>query len=711
MQQNRQADAKEPENLDGGRAAMERREVSGARTLRARGKTAAIRIVLASGAAAALIGSGWAAQSMAPAARPFFPPLERAPLDGALALTGNFGNSRSNHFHAGFDLETGGRVGKPVFAPLPGHIERVRASGIGYGRSVYLKADDGRLLVFGHLDAFDEPLASYVAAVQESTGQYEQDLWPDASRFPAHTGQRIAWSGESGGGGPHLHFEIRRGDMAMNPLRGGLSVPDTVAPRIMGVTFEPLDDASMVEGGCGPFRVTWPSGRDTVTLALDGRVRAIVHAMDAARAGRYELAPWSTSLEADGVQVDCRFDSVSWATDMSEIDFVYDRGRATESGNESLVLWSPAGSTPRVLAANAPGRSPELGALSIRRGDPPRLAHLVVQDVAGNRAERWVRLVATDSPVPPDPDRPEAGARQVGVTFRVQPLADYRSRIELAGTPPRSDLVRVKMRESWHPATRGERGWSAITPELSRSTTVSLEAVGRSGGKEWHSRPVSFSVTPVTAGASAAYGRRHGFQWGVPEGGVFGHVAIWQQELGGPAPTAELEPLGEAHALLPAMLPLHRPISVSIALPRAASPSRAGLYRLSEDGWEYVGATYDSAARAIGSDSRRLGRFALFSDRRAPRIHLVRSARRPAVGPYSRWALEARLDEGGSGVDPSRSFFRVDGKRMPSEWDSEEHTLRWRPLHAPRRGAHRFEAQVADRAGNSSRVSGSFVID
>ena len=183
---------------------MERREVSGARTLRARGKTAAIRIVLVSGAAAALIGSGWAAQSMAPAARPFFPPLERAPLDGALALTGNFGNSRSNHFHAGFDLETGGRVGKPVFAPLPGHIERVRASGIGYGRSVYLKADDGRLLVFGHLDAFDEPLASYVAAVQESTGQYEQDLWPDASRFPAHTGQRIAWSGESGGGGPHL---------------------------------------------------------------------------------------------------------------------------------------------------------------------------------------------------------------------------------------------------------------------------------------------------------------------------------------------------------------------------------------------------------------------------------------------------------------------------------------------------------------------------
>ena len=704
---------------------MERREVSGARTLRARGKTAAIRIVLASGAAAALIGSGWAAQSMAPAARPFFPPLERAPLDGALALTGNFGNSRSNHFHAGFDLETGGRVGKPVFAPLPGHIERVRASGIGYGRSVYLKADDGRLLVFGHLDAFDEPLASYVAAVQESTGQYEQDLWPDASRFPAHTGQRIAWSGESGGGGPHLHFEIRRGDMAMNPLRGGLSVPDTVAPRIMGVTFEPLDDTSAVDAGCGllpvmtgecgPLLVTSRGHCDTVLVLVHGRVRAIVHAMDAVRPGHYELAPWSTALEAEGTRVECRFDSVSWATDMSEIDFVYDRGRATESGNESLVLWAPAGSTPRVLAASAPGRSPELGTLRIRRGDPPRLAHVVVRDVAGNRAERWLRLAGADFLPPgwqdsptghPEADTPE----EVGVGFRIQPLADFYSRIEVLGTPAKSRDVTVELDGHGLSTTRSERGWATITPELSKATTISLEATGRSTARRWHSRQVSFAVTPVSSSAAVATTRRHGLQWSIAERGVFGRVAIWQQDLARPAATAELEPLGEAHALLPAMLPLHRPISVSIALPRAASPSRAGLYRLSEDGWEYVGATYDSAARAIGSDSRRLGRFALFSDRRAPRIHLVRSARRPAVGPYSRWALEARLDEGGSGVDPSRSFFRVDGKRMPSEWDSEEHTLRWRPLPSPRPGVHRFDSG-ADRAGNSSRASGSFMID
>ena len=167
-------------------------------------------------------------------------------------LNGGFGEYRSNHFHAGLDLGTGGRVGRPVFAPVDGWIERVRASGAGYGRSIYLHAEDGRLLVFAHLDAYAPPLAAYVAAAQESTGQYEQDLWPEPGRFRVKAGQRIAWTGESGSGGPHLHFEVRRGDMAYHPLRAGLAIPDTSAPTLASVTLEPLDDASHVERSAAP---------------------------------------------------------------------------------------------------------------------------------------------------------------------------------------------------------------------------------------------------------------------------------------------------------------------------------------------------------------------------------------------------------------------------------------------------------------------------
>ena len=43
----------------------------------------------------------------------YFSPLARAPLDTPLVVTGGFGEFREGHFHAGVDLSTGGRVGKP----------------------------------------------------------------------------------------------------------------------------------------------------------------------------------------------------------------------------------------------------------------------------------------------------------------------------------------------------------------------------------------------------------------------------------------------------------------------------------------------------------------------------------------------------------------------------------------------------------------------
>src|SRR5262249_38169330 len=85
----------------------------------------------------------------APVPAPLFPPLPHPLFDVPLDMTGTFGDHRSNHIHAGFDLGTGGVVGRAVHAPANSEVRRVRASGVGYGRSVYLETADGRLLVFG----------------------------------------------------------------------------------------------------------------------------------------------------------------------------------------------------------------------------------------------------------------------------------------------------------------------------------------------------------------------------------------------------------------------------------------------------------------------------------------------------------------------------------------------------------------------------------
>jgi hypothetical protein len=318
----------------------------------------------------------------------YWPELAAPPLDPPLRLSGSFGEYRPGHFHAGVDLATGEGVGAPVYAALDGFVARVRAAGNGYGRSIYVQCPDGRLLVYGHLDAFDEPLASFVDSVQAASGQYVQDLWPAPGRFAVRAGQRIAWSGRSGTDAPHLHFEIRRGDVAYNPLLAGLALEDTSHPVFRRVALAPV---AARERPAGRGWVIEATGRDTALVAAPTRVVAEV--VDARADGRWTVAPWRVALGVEGGTVECRFDSVSWAEGMSEVDYVYDRGRSMPGGRWAVVLGAPAGFRPRVLAPAAPV-GVELGTLTLTPGGRPLVAQLLAEDVAGNVARELLTLDA-----------------------------------------------------------------------------------------------------------------------------------------------------------------------------------------------------------------------------------------------------------------------------------------------------------------------------
>ncbi len=576
-------------------------------------------------------GDGLAAQapdtSRAQVSAPrYFPPLDRPPLDPPLRLSGSFGEYRPGHFHAGLDFATGERTGLPVYASLAGRVVRVRASGTGYGRSVYLQSDDGRLLVYAHLDAFDEPLASYVSAAQDSAGEYEQDLWPEPARFPVDSGQRLGWSGRSGTDAPHLHFEIRRGDVAYNPLLAGVSVADTVAPLIPRVALVPVRSRADASWEGQPETVVC-TGKDTALIT--GEERLVVEAVDARADGRFTMAPWRIALEGGGIAVECRFDSVSWAEGMSEVEFVYDRGRALPAGRHAVVLGAPPGFRPHVLRAGGPIGA-GAGGVTVPSSGRPFTVRLTAQDVAGN--------------------------------VRTETLA-------------------------LGPAPAGGRGATA---------------------------PPGTWVAPD----SAAQGGIAGFAWSVTAGTLFETVRLSLADLGHPEAPEELEARSHVFALGPALTPLRGPMRVAVE-PRGVRRGPAGsaetaasaLYRDTGSGWEMLGA--DRALRAgwIGAETRALGRFALFRDRSAPRVRLLPPARGAAAGPGARWALEARVTEEGSGVDARASAFVVDGRRVPSEWDAVEGTLRWRPARRPSSGRHAVEIVVADRAGNLRRRHADFVLD
>ena len=62
----------------------------------------------------------------------------RSPLDVPMQLSGNFGELRPNHFHAGFDLKTLQKEGLPVYAVADGYVSRIKISTFGNGKTIYI---------------------------------------------------------------------------------------------------------------------------------------------------------------------------------------------------------------------------------------------------------------------------------------------------------------------------------------------------------------------------------------------------------------------------------------------------------------------------------------------------------------------------------------------------------------------------------------------
>jgi len=75
----------------------------------------------------------------------------RSPLDIPMQLSGNFGELRPNHFHAGFDFRTMQKEGLNVYAAADGYVSRIKISTYGNGKAIYITHPNGYTSVYGHL--------------------------------------------------------------------------------------------------------------------------------------------------------------------------------------------------------------------------------------------------------------------------------------------------------------------------------------------------------------------------------------------------------------------------------------------------------------------------------------------------------------------------------------------------------------------------------
>ncbi len=226
-----------------------------------------------------------------------------APLPIDICPTSSFGSWRHGHLHAGLDFSTGGITGVPVLAVDSCWIWRIRLWNSGYGKALYAQLPDGKLAVYGHLSRFIPEIEAMVEQEQDLKGAYEVELYFEPSVFRFVAGDTMAFSGETGSGPPHLHFELRSGrhdHLNINPVPRYMDIAEPYAPEIRSVLIAPLSAEGSVNGSHEAVRVTPASSADT--LMISGEFGLSVSAVDRVQCSRV-LGPVRYEAWVDDRQV------------------------------------------------------------------------------------------------------------------------------------------------------------------------------------------------------------------------------------------------------------------------------------------------------------------------------------------------------------------------------------------------------------------------
>ncbi|TDE27724.1 M23 family metallopeptidase [Flavobacterium ranwuense] len=191
-----------------------------------------------------------------------------SPLDIPMQLSGNFGELRPNHFHAGFDLRTQQKEGLKVYAVADGYVSRIKISTFGNGKTIYINHPNGYTSVYGHLKMANGEIENYIKKTHYAAQSFEIEMFFKPDEMVVKKGEIIAFSGNTGASeGPHLHFEFRdsKTEFIINPMLFGYNkfLKDTKKPVVSGVYVYPLDSKTTVNHSKRPLLLN-------VSLQKDG---------------------------------------------------------------------------------------------------------------------------------------------------------------------------------------------------------------------------------------------------------------------------------------------------------------------------------------------------------------------------------------------------------------------------------------------------------
>jgi hypothetical protein len=627
------------------------------------------------------------------------------PLDRAHEVVSTFGEYRYDHLHGGVDISTGGAVGLPVRAVADGAVYRIKVEWRGYGRALYMQLDDGRRIVYGHLQAYDDKtlgLERLVAKRRQEAGRFPGDILIEPPRR-VRRGQIIAWSGESGVGLPHLHLEVRDADdHPVDPFESGLPRPPRGAPPVLeSIQVTAAAKDSWIAGGLRqkgfpllarrddleteePLRISGPFEASLVAWDPSGGGHAGLQAVDVTVDGAewYRLAPRRFGFEA-GPQAGLVFDHRD--SHLGPTRMAYRLGRLP--GND---LGSGSG-----------------GVLDLKPGE--HRIEIVARTVSGSERRALLRVAIGPEAAPPpgiggtEPAPAPAGAGDAEATeFEALPrFLDLRRPASLgfdsvavraSGLSP---LCREAAQASWRRLPDGRLGAGIDYVELTADE----------GGDEAAScrflRAPGLLAIRQAAPERALHLDADRFHLDLPVGARFFPGPLAVVTLPARDVPDGLVAVGTAIDLLPAGEALSAKATLAFDARPGEAVSRLGIYRWDPIGhrWDFEGNAIDPGGRPSLS-FRRYGRLALLRDDAAPRLDDLRPKAGAIVGRTP--LLQARVEDTGTGLDWDGVRFVLDGRPLVSEFDPDRGLSRVVEAAPLLPGRHRLDVTAVDRAGNVS---------
>ncbi|RMI03430.1 MAG: M23 family metallopeptidase, partial [Calditrichaeota bacterium] len=311
------------------------------------------------------------------------------PTEASKLITSSFCEFRPRHFHAAIDIKTWNRTGYKVFAIDDGYVYRLRVAATGYGKAIYLKLKDGNFVVYGHLSGFIPELQAYADSVRLATRNNVLDVYPDPEQFPVKRGQVLGYTGETGIGMPHLHFEIRDPyHRPVNPLQFYREVVnDEIPPTPRFLAVIPVGALSLVNFSPDTLILPLPATprvRLTTPVYLTGKAYLAVRAFDMADGATNHFDFYRAELFInDSLVYFCQYDRFSYAeTHLIEIDKNFSLWRKRRGIYHNLYRH-PANSLP--FYDDLPRGAGLLSGASLQEGE--NRIRIRVLDFAGNSCQ------------------------------------------------------------------------------------------------------------------------------------------------------------------------------------------------------------------------------------------------------------------------------------------------------------------------------------